>query len=172
MQQRRMGIGLLTTGAFALGIVMVMVMTPVGAAFSGNLGLGGPVTSSSPSLSLKYRSVAVGGDCNDYGQGAPCNPCELSGSMTNSHGKTVEAVCSDVLSAAGAKQTWHAYYYFSGKLDSGGVNINETSGTLYAGQSLQFIFGLQYGCAVPYNPDIVKIVGPDNTVEIGFGGCG
>jgi len=149
-----------------------MLMTPVGGALTTGLGLGGTAVPTATHLSLKFRSVAVGGDCLDYGEGAPCNPCELSGTMTNSNGNTIAAVCSDVLTASGAKQTWHAYYYQSSSLDSGAININETTGTLYAGQSLQFIFGIEYGCAVPYNPEIVKIVGPDNSAEIGFGGCG
>jgi hypothetical protein len=78
-------------------------------------------SSSSPHLSLKYRSVSDTGDCLVYGMGAPCTQCkiiELSGS--------VNAICTDVLTAVGAKQTWHAYYYSS----SGprGVNLGETSG--------------------------------------------
>ena len=172
MKRRRLGLGLLATGAVSIGVVALMLMTPVGGALATGLGFGGPATASATHLTLKFRSVAVGGDCLDYGQGAPCNPCELSGTMENSNGKTVAAVCTDVLTALGAKQTWHAYYYVSSSLDSGAININETSGTLYAGQSMQFFFAIEYGCAVGYNPEIVKIVGPDNSAEIGFGGCG
>jgi hypothetical protein len=155
-----------------MGVVIILVITPVGSALAAGLTPGASAVNGSAHLSLKFRSVAVGGDCLDYGKGAPCNVCELSGSMTNAHGKTVTAVCSDVLKAVGAKQTWHAHYYISSSLDSGAININETTGTLYAGQSMQFIFGIEYGCAVGYNPDIVTIVGPSNSVEIGFGGCG
>ena len=100
--------------------------------------------------------------------------------MTNEpgtpHGQTVVAVCTDVLTAVGAKQTWHAHYYSNKGLGSDGININETSGTLYAGQSLQFFFGIDItfstGCPPAYNPEIVKIVGPYNSVEIGYSGCG
>ena len=172
MKKGKLGLGLLGTSAVLFAVITILLMTPVGSAFTSSLTMGATPTGSSSHLSLKYRSVAVGGDCLDYGKGAPCNVCELSGMMTNADGKTVDAVCSDVLTASGAKQTWHAYYYISSSLDSGGININETSGTLYAGQSLQFIFGIEYGCAVGYNPEIVKIVGPSNSVEIGYGGCG
>ncbi len=172
MKRGKLGLRLLGTAVGTFAIVAVLTLTPTGAAFTSSLVADSSPSGSSSHLSLKYRSVAVGGDCLDYGKGAPCNVCELSGTMTNSNGVTVDAVCSDVLTAVGAKQSWHAYYYKSSSLDSGGININETSGTLYSGQSLQFIFGIEFGCAVPYNPEIVKIVGPSNTVEIGYGGCG
>jgi hypothetical protein len=171
MKKQRVGLGLLGSSAGLIGIIAVLVISGGGSAVTTSLTTGAAVPAG-PHLSLMYRSVAVGGDCDDYGMGAPCDPCELSGSMTNSHGAAVAAVCSDVLMAVGAKQTWHATYYSSSSLDSSAININETSGTLYAGQSMQFIFGIEYGCAVPYNPMIVKIVGPHNSVEIGFGGCG
>jgi hypothetical protein len=172
MKKRNLGLGLLGTGAVFIGVILILMITPVGSAMTPAVTPGAPVASGSAHLALKFRSVAVGGDCLDYGKGAPCNPCELSGSMTNADGNTVLAVCSDVLTAVGAKQTWHAHYYVSSSLGSGAININETSGTLYAGQSMQFIFGIEYGCAVGYNPDILTIVGPSSSVEIGFGGCG
>jgi hypothetical protein len=122
-------------------------------------------SSSSPHLALKYRSVSDTGDCLVYGMGAPCTECKIIG-LSGS----VNAICTDVLTAVGAKQTWHAYYYSS----SGprGVNLGETSGILYAGQTLTFIFGLAGPCVYHYVPLIVKIVGPYNTVEIGYSGCG
>jgi hypothetical protein len=172
MRKRKLGLGLLGTGAALMGVVIILVITPVGSALAAGLTPGASAVSGTGHLSLKFRSVAVGGDCLDYGKGAPCNVCELAGSMTNAKGNTIAAVCSDVLTAVGAKQSWTAHYYVSSSLDSGAYNINETSGTLYAGQSMQFIFGINYGCAVGYNPEIVKIVGPSNSVEIGFGGCG
>jgi len=172
MRKGKLRLGILGTSIALMGIVAILLVTPAGLAFTTSTTTGGTLTSTSPQLTLMFRSVGAGGDCNDYGKGAPCNPCELSGSMTNPSAKVVDAVCSDVLKATGAQQSWHAYYYVNKVLDSGAININETSGTLYAGQSLQFIFGIEYGCAVGYNPEIVKIVGPHNSVEIGFGGCG
>jgi hypothetical protein len=119
-------------------------------------------TTTSPHLSLKYRSVSNSGDCLDYGLGAPCTNCVLP--------NTNPSVCTDILTAVGAKQTWHAYYY-SGT-SATGVNIGEKSGTLYPGQSLVFFFGLKSKCSSYYQPLIVKIVGPYNSVEIGYSGCG
>ncbi|MGI0131235.1 MAG: hypothetical protein ACREEC_13970, partial [Thermoplasmata archaeon] len=165
-------LGLLGTGAVLVGIVTILLVTPVGSAFMTNGTSHAGLPSASPALSLKYRSVSDSGDCDDYGLGNPCANCELIGSMTTSMGKTVDAVCTDVLTAVGANQAWHAYYYVSSRLGSGAININETSGTLHAGQSLQFFFGIENGCAVGYNPEIVKIVGPHNSVEIGYSGCG
>ena len=172
MKNRARRLGLLGTSAALVGIISILLITPAGSAFATSLTSHSTVTSSSTSLSLKYRSVSDSGDCLDYGKGSPCANCELTGTMTTASAQVVNAVCTDVLTAAGAKQTWHAYYYVSHTLGSGGVNINETSGTLSAGQSLQFFFGLQNGCASPYNPEIVKIVGPSNSVEIGYSGCG
>jgi hypothetical protein len=172
MNRRNVGLGLTVVGAAAIAAVLVLAMTPIGSALATS-GIGASSSgNSSASLSLKYRSVSDSGDCLDYGKGAPCTNCEFTGSMTTSTGTKIDAVCTDVLTASGKTQTWHAYYYFSHSLDSGAVNINETSGTLYAGQSIQFFFGLQSSCASMYNPEIVKIVGPSNSVEIGYSGCG
>lgn len=173
MKRGKLGLGLVGTGGIVMGIVAILVLTPAGSAFATNTTTGTTLEKAAAHmLTLKYRSVSDSGDCLDYGLGGPCANCELVGSMTSATGQTVDAVCTDVLTAVGAKQTWHAYYYASASLDSGGININETSGTLYAGQSLQFFFGLEAGCAVGYNPEIVKIVGPSNTVMIGYSGCG
>jgi len=172
MKKGKLRLGLLGTSAAVVGVITILLLTPVGSAFTTTATAGSVLKNPSSHLSLKYRSVSDSGDCLDYGLGAPCANCELTGTMTTAQGKSVDAVCTDVLTAVGVKQTWHAYYYVSGKLDSGGINLNETSGTLYAGQSVQFFFGLENGCADPYNPEIVKITGPYNSVEIGYSGCG
>jgi len=127
-----------------------------------------------PSLSLQYRSVSDSGDCDDYGWGLPCGECVWGGGESTSAGSgyTTTAVCSDLLTANGAKQSWHAYYYSNSAQEVQGVNIGETTGTLSAGQSMQFFFGLYNGCADFPVHDLIKIVGPYNTVWIGYSGCG
>jgi hypothetical protein len=146
MNKRKMLMGIMSA---LIGVTLLFSVIPSVSAVSG---------STSAHLSLKYRSVSNSGDCLDYGLGAPCTNCVRT------------SVCTDILTAYGAKQTWHAYYY-SGP-SATGVNIGETSGTLYPGQSLVFFFGLKSTCSSYYQPLIVKIVGPYNTVEIGYSGCG
>lgn len=81
-------------------------------------------------------------------------------------------MCEDLLTAHGAKQSWHAHYYNDAADGVAGVAIGETSGTLYAGQSMEFFFGLYSDCGTPAVHDLVLIVGPYNTLWIGYSGCG
>lgn len=181
MKRRNQRLTLAGSSAIVVAVVAFFAIAPVGSALTNGLSSGIKVTIA-PKLSLKYRSVSDDpGDCGDFGLGLPCVYCEFTtllghptgGSLGSTKGgKAIYSVCTDVLTAVGAKQTWHAFYHFSTRAGIGGVNINETSGTLNAGESMQFVFGLNPYCKPAYAGNVVSIEGPYNTVFIGYSGCG
>jgi hypothetical protein len=178
MKRMKPSLSLLGSSAVLVGVAMLLTVIPTaGGATGGELTTSGAI----PHLSLAYREVAANDVCDNY-NGYSCAYCEFYGSMegTSHH---INDICTDVLTAFGAEQKWHAYYYSfndpCGRLAA--VSLNNTQGVLYPGQSLQFVFGLNipgnfYGC---YQGNILKITGtlassgqPTNSVWIGYGGDG
>jgi hypothetical protein len=175
--RRTVAVKLLGLGAVFVGVLLLLTVIPAAGATAGTPSA---TSGAPPHLSLKYREVAANDVCDNYNSYS-CTYCEYSGFMEGS--SDINGICTDVLTAHGAEQKWHAYYYTfntaCGHLAS--VNLNNTHGVLYPGQSLQFIFGVFvlhhfYSC---YQGNMLKITGslassglPTNTVWIGYGGDG
>jgi hypothetical protein len=185
---RRVGFGL--AGASLVAVASIALLVLPGA-------LGGVGTSgTTPHLTFAYRYVQDSDVCDNYVT-ASCTQCPWAGevplSTYSGSGLGLVAVCSDLLTASAAKIKWtadyHTFSWTSGgyKFTETAVNINETTGVLYSGQSMQFIFGINAtgpveGYANCYDgaiPDFVSISGVNTgtgkaiaSVEIGLDGCG
>jgi hypothetical protein len=185
VKRKRIGIGLLV-GALAVVAATLMLALPVA--------MGGfTPANASGHLSLKYRYVQNSDVCDNYVT-ASCVYCEYSTGLgsgsgvppygTNGvgSGKTLISVCSDPLTANNAKIAWKAHYlsYSFSYSTAYALNLNNSGGTLYPGQTLQFLFGInETYCYDGAIPDLVTISGTMASsgaavpsVEIGLDGCG
>jgi hypothetical protein len=156
-RKRRVGLGLITATA-GVALLLFGVVIPAAASYAST----GTATEM---LSLKWQSVSnVPGDCDDYNS-QTCAYCPLLGDSGQ------PSVCNDILKSTGGsgKITWHARFTKTG-YNVADNEFNESSGTIYPGQSEVFTFAIQ---TIGNQPSIlVEITGPHNTVDIWYSGQG
>jgi hypothetical protein len=155
----KLGASLLGLAAVCVALVILLTATPVGAVS----GLGSArAAATTGSISVTWKNVALSGLCGSVA--GTCHQCDWGGQISNTYtGRQVTPQCHEVLTGKGAKQSWHLVY------SSDAVAMNQTTGTIYPGQSevIWFAYHDNGVCSV-YQSDFVKVVGPHNTVVIGL----